>query len=74
MKTSTITLLALAPLALTACATGPTGPTRYQQELEAYTAECRERGGILQPNGAQMTGEARADYLCVIRGPATRLD
>lgn len=73
MKTLKITGLGLIPLALAACATS-TGPSRYQQELDAYAAECRERGGILQPIPGVATGEARADHACVIRGAASRLD
>ncbi len=76
MTRSRLTILAILPLlavSLVACAT-VRETSRYQQELGAYTAECRERGGILQPIPGAATGQARADYACIIRGGATRLN
>ena len=64
-------LALVAPLALSACATGRTLPT-YQQEYDKLDAECRTRGGILTPSGAQ-SGRPQTDNICKINGPATRI-
>lgn len=76
MTRSRLTVLFVLPLcaaALAACASSG-GPSRFQSELDAYTAECRERGGILQPIPGAGSGQVRADHACIIRGGATRLD
>ena len=63
---------AFATLALAGCAT-PASPSESRLELEAYAAECRERGGIIQPIPGAYSGRPRADYACVISGQASRL-
>jgi len=76
MPRSRLTALAVLPLlaaSMAACAsTG--GPSRYQSELETYAAECRERGGLLQPIPGANTGQVRADNACIIRGGASLID
>ncbi|HEV7351684.1 MAG TPA: hypothetical protein VGN74_00970 [Brevundimonas sp.] len=76
MTRSRLTVLVALPLcaaALAACAsTG--GPNRYQTELDAYEAECRARDGILQPRTGVLSGQVRADNVCVIRGGTYRPD
>ena len=58
---------------LAACASGPrTNPT-YGEELDQLTAECRQRGGILSPISGAHTGRPQTDYVCEIRGGASRL-
>ena len=71
MRAAAILAAVIAPLALSACATGRTLPT-YQQEYDKLDAECTARGGILTPSGAQ-TGRPQTDNICQINGPATRI-
>ena len=71
MRAAAILAAVIAPLALSACATGRTLPT-YQQEYDKLDAECTARGGILTPSGAQ-TGRPQTDNICKINGPATRI-
>lgn len=69
----TVRLLAalalLAPLA--ACASGPASGEPYARELDSLAADCRERGGILSPTGAQ-TGDPARDNVCKINGEPAR--
>ncbi|MFC5344963.1 hypothetical protein ACETK8_03035 [Brevundimonas staleyi] len=62
-----------AALTTAACASGPRTHPTYGDELDQLTAECRERGGILSPVAGAQTGRPQTDYVCEIRGGASRL-
>lgn len=72
-RLSPLAALSLFAAALAACASSGE-PGRYQSELDAYSAECRERGGLLQPIPGANTGRVRSDNACVIRGGASLID
>ena len=67
----------LAPLllaaSLAACAGSPRSHPSFGEELDQLTADCRERGGILAPIPGATTGRPQTDYVCEIRGGASRL-
>jgi hypothetical protein len=65
-------IIALGGLATLAACTTDGGPSRYATEMERLRATCDQRGGILQPSGAN-SGEPALDNACIIRGPAGRL-
>lgn len=71
MKKTLPVLSIAAALVLAACATGPT-INRYQTDLAKLDADCRERGGILQPTNAA-TGRPETEYFCRL-GNASRID
>jgi hypothetical protein len=56
---------------LTACAGGPPQES-YMSRTDKLAEDCRARGGILAPTGAQ-TGRPETDNICRITGGATRL-
>lgn len=62
-----------AALAMAACATSPGPANSYSQELERLTADCAERGGILSPVPGAASGRPQTDYVCEIRGGASRI-
>jgi hypothetical protein len=62
-------LVLIAPLA--ACAGGPASGERYVDKLDSLAADCRDRGGILSPSGAQ-TGDPARDNVCKINGEPAR--
>ncbi|WP_395944273.1 hypothetical protein [Brevundimonas sp.] len=66
-------ILAMASLALAACATGATDKTNtYGAELNRLEAECTARQGILIATGTQSGFPAR-DHACRITGGASRI-
>lgn len=68
-------MLSLAAVALGAAACSTTGdgsPRGYAADLERLRADCTARGGVLTPTSST-TGRAETDYVCELRGPATRL-
>lgn len=64
-------VLALAGLALAACASTESGAGPGQNRLQQLAEECRARGGVLTPTGAN-TGRVEVDNACTIRGGSTR--
>ena len=64
---------ALLTLPLIAACASTDGVNRYQADMDRLDAQCRERGGILQPTGSQ-SGEPARDYACHITGGASRLN
>ena len=56
---------------LTACASGAPQES-YTSRTDKLADDCRARGGILAPTGAQ-TGRPETDNVCRINGGATRL-
>jgi hypothetical protein len=69
----TLTLAGLA-LGTAGCATTARDgePRGYAADLDRLRADCTAREGILTPTSSS-TGRAETDYVCTIRGPATRL-
>lgn len=70
MRASLIAIVLMA--GVSACASDAT-VNRYQQDLDRLKTDCRERGGILAPSGAQ-TGRPETDNICKITGGASRID
>lgn len=68
-----LTLAGLA-FACAGCAMTPRdgAPRGYAADLERLRADCTAREGILTPTSSS-TGRAETDYVCELRGPATRL-
>lgn len=68
--------LAVAAVAVAAagCSTTPRdgAPRGYAANLERLRADCTAREGILSPTSSS-TGRAETDYVCELRGSATRL-
>lgn len=62
-----------AALGVSACAGTPHSRPSFGEELDQLTADCRERGGILAPIAGATTGRPQTDYVCEIRGGASRL-
>ena len=58
---------------LAACAGSPRSHPSFSEELDRLTADCRERGGILAPIPGATTGRPQTDYVCEIRGGASRI-
>jgi hypothetical protein len=65
-------VLAAVPLVLSACAGGPPLESTAER-LSALEQSCRERGGVLVPSGAPLTGRPEVDNVCRITGGASRL-
>ncbi|WP_374516272.1 hypothetical protein [Brevundimonas sp.] len=63
---------AAAALVLSACAGGPPLESTAER-LSELERNCRERGGVLVPSGAPITGRPEVDNVCRITGGATRL-
>lgn len=58
--------------ALAGCATGAPVETTSAR-LDRLEQTCRERGGVLVPSGAALTGRPELDNYCRIVGGASRL-
>jgi hypothetical protein len=59
-------------LSVAACATPGPNQGTYTEQMDALSADCEARGGILTPTGAQ-SGSPERDHACIIRGlPASR--
>jgi len=69
----TLTIAGLA-FAAASCAMTPRdgAPRGYAADLDRLRADCTAREGILVPTSSS-TGRAETDYVCELRGPATRL-
>ena len=57
-------MIAATALAVSACATAPSGDARsHSSELARLSAECADRGGVLEASGA-VTGRPQVDQVC----------
>lgn len=59
-----ITALSVLVAGLAACA-GTGASTSHEREMKQLAADCRDKGGVLQPTGA-VTSNPGAEYACVI--------
>jgi len=66
-------VLAIAAVStLAACASMPGGGNDYEAKFTRLSDQCKARGGVLTPTGANR-GEPQIDYACTIHGGATRI-
>jgi hypothetical protein len=65
-------VLLLAGLLLSGCATTTARPDGTVSEFQRVSAECRDRGGILTPIPGAATGRVETDYACTISGNVRR--